>query len=87
MLDSMLLEGKSDNGLGNRLILRANKVNAEISSAFRNASTLLGVFRAIFRSVGSPDHRNRVYSWGRKISGISAWRSEGFFQVDRNARE
>ena len=23
--------------------------------------------------------RNRVYSWGRKISGISAWRSEGFF--------
>ena len=35
--------------------------------------------RAIFRSVGSPDHRNRVYSWGRKIPGISAWRSGGFF--------
>ena len=33
---------------------------------------MLGVFRAIFRSVGSPDHRNRVYSWGKKISGISA---------------
>ena len=45
----------------------------------RASKRLLGVFRAIFRSVGSPDHRNRVYSWGRKIPGISAWRSGGFF--------
>ena len=48
---------------------------------------LLRVFGAVFRSAGSPDHRHRAYSWGRKISGISTWRSLIFFQVDLNAHE
>jgi len=41
---------------------------------------LLGVFGAVFRSVGSPDHCYRAYSCGRNISEISTWRSGGFFR-------